>query len=69
MKTTPKPSATKKSNGELVGPLLFEPEDCDVAVGVAELVEDSDDIMMSEMWYLIDNYLRRRLIEELCDKG
>ena len=42
VKTTPKPRATKKSSGELVGPPppLFElPEDEVVAAGTAALVE------------------------------
>lgn len=36
MKTTPKPSATKKSKGELVGPPPPELAGDDVAVGAAE---------------------------------
>ena len=33
VKTTPKPSATKKSKGELVGPLLSSSDSSTVAVG------------------------------------
>lgn len=38
VKTTPKPSATKNSRGELPGVLLFFPESVGVAVGAAEAV-------------------------------
>lgn len=48
MNTTPKPSATKNSNGELVGPppLLF----CCVEVGeaVAEVVVADEEVCVSE---------------------
>lgn len=39
VKTTPKPRATKKSKGELVGPLLPPPPPTVDALGVGEVVE------------------------------
>jgi hypothetical protein len=40
VKTTPKPRATKKSNGELVGPLLFCASALLVAAGGTTDVDD-----------------------------
>jgi len=47
VKTTPKPSATKKSRGELVGPLPPPPPDGALVAGATEAVVD--DIMSCEM--------------------
>lgn len=51
MKTTPKPRATKNRSGELVGPPLLPLEPCDVAVGMADVVDDGDDMVA-----LVDPY-------------
>lgn len=56
VKTTPNPNATKKSNGELVGPGLPPPPAGaeDVAAGgpevdVEDIVPDIDEVMMGKL--------------------
>lgn len=43
--TTPNPKATKKSNGELVGPLVLLPPELVVGPGGADDVEVGDDMV------------------------
>lgn len=45
VKTTPKPRATKKSNGELVGPPLSEVEPEEVAAALEVTDEGSDEVV------------------------
>jgi hypothetical protein len=42
VKTTPKPRATKKSSGELVGPLLFPPFEAGEVAAAVESVWVAD---------------------------
>lgn len=50
VKTTPKPNATKKSNGELVGPPPPLPPELVVGPGGADVVDEGADIEMVMVW-------------------
>lgn len=80
VKTTPNPRATKKSNGELVGPLLPPPPPpCGVFVGI-DADSDAEAIIVCKFPYAHNNvdeaasgetrrHCRRYLQCEIADRG